>query len=77
MEPDLVAVQPDRLVPAAELPLVQPGDLLAVLDTGAHGMVMASDYNTQPRPPEIVVEGGQARVARRRETWQDQPVFEE
>lgn len=67
----------DRLAPAAELPLLQPGDLLAVLDTGAYGMVMASNYNNQPRPPEIVVEGGRARVARRRETWQDQLVFEE
>jgi hypothetical protein len=32
---------------------------------------MASNYNGQPRPPEIVVAGGVARVARRRETWED------
>ena len=34
-------------------------------------MTMASNYNTQPRPPEIVVSGGVAAVARPRETWDD------
>jgi diaminopimelate decarboxylase len=34
-------------------------------------MTMASNYNGQPRPPELVVSGGVARVARRRETWED------
>jgi diaminopimelate decarboxylase len=55
----------------ADLPDLGPGDLLAFLDTGAYGMTMASNYNGQPRPPEIVVAGGVARVARRRETWED------
>jgi hypothetical protein len=36
------------------------GDLVAVLDTGAYGMVMASDYNGQPRPAEVVVAGSEA-----------------
>ncbi|MBE1557787.1 diaminopimelate decarboxylase [Nonomuraea africana] len=67
----------DQLAPAADLPDLAPGDLLAVMDTGAYGMVMASNYNNQPRPPEIVVSGGQARVARRRETWQDLLMYEE
>lgn len=55
------------------LPDVQPGDLLAVLDAGAYGMVMASNYNQRPRPPEVVVaEDGQTwHVAHRRETWGD------
>jgi diaminopimelate decarboxylase len=59
------------LATGAELPDLSPGDLLAFLDTGAYGMTMASNYNAQPRPPEIVVAGGVARVARRRETWED------
>jgi diaminopimelate decarboxylase len=61
----------DVLATDADLPDLGPGDLLAFLDTGAYGMTMASTYNGQPRPPEIVVTGGVARVARRRETWED------
>src|SRR5829696_8367614 len=61
----------DVLATGADLPDLGPGDLLAFLDTGAYGMTMASTYNGQPRPPEIVVAGGVARVARRRETWED------
>lgn len=55
----------------AALPPLQPGDRLAVLGVGAYGMVMASNYNARPRPPEIIVDGGQWRVSRRRETWDD------
>ncbi len=61
----------DVLAAAADLPDLEPGDLVAILDAGAYGMTMASNYNTQPRPPEIVVSGGVAAVARRRETWDD------
>jgi diaminopimelate decarboxylase len=55
----------------ADLPDLAPGELLAFLDTGAYGMTMASNYNGQPRPAEMVVSGGAARVARRRETWEE------
>ncbi len=61
----------DVLAAAADLPDLGPGDLVAILDAGAYGMTMASNYNTQPRPPEIVVSGGVAAVARPRETWDD------
>ena len=61
----------DVLAAAASLPDLEPGDLVAILDAGAYGMTMASNYNTQPRPPEIVVSGGAAAVSRRRETWDD------
>jgi diaminopimelate decarboxylase len=61
----------DVLAAAADLPDLEPGDLVAILDAGAYGMTMASNYNTHPRPPEIVVSGGVAAVARRRETWDD------
>jgi diaminopimelate decarboxylase len=66
----------DVLATGVELPDLVPGDLVAILDAGAYGMTMASNYNAQPRPPEIVVEHGAARVARRRETWEDQLAWE-
>lgn len=50
---------------------VQAGDLLAIKSAGAYGFVMSSNYNSRPRPPEIWVSGGRARLARRRETYDD------
>jgi diaminopimelate decarboxylase len=61
----------DVLATSADLPDLAPGELVAFLDAGAYGMTMASNYNGQPRPAEIVVAGGVARVARRRETWEE------
>ena len=49
----------------------ESGDLLAVLDAGAYGMSLSSNYNSRPRPPEVLVENGQARLIRRRETMDD------
>jgi diaminopimelate decarboxylase len=46
---------------------LRPGDLLAVRSAGAYGFVMASNYNTRPRPPELMVDGSHIHVARRRE----------
>jgi len=54
-----------------ELPVVNEGDLLAILDTGAYGMVLASNYNTRPRPAEVLVAGKSAKIIRRRETLTD------
>jgi diaminopimelate decarboxylase len=51
-----------------ELPEVEEGELLALLDAGAYGMALASNYNTRPRAAEVLVEGKAARVIRRRET---------
>ncbi|HUL49445.1 MAG TPA: diaminopimelate decarboxylase [Gemmatimonadales bacterium] len=53
------------------LPVVQPGEYLAVLGTGAYGFVMSSTYNARPRPPEILVDGERYYVARQRETLED------
>jgi len=47
------------------------GDILAVLVTGAYNYSMASNYNRIPRPPVILVKDGNARVAVRRETYDD------
>jgi diaminopimelate decarboxylase len=66
----------DVLAVAADLPDLAPGDLVAIMDAGAYGMTMASNYNSQPRPAEIVVSGGGARVARRRETWEELLAWE-
>ena len=53
------------------LPGFEAGDALAVLGAGAYGFVMASNYNSRPRPPEIIVDGGKWWVARERETVAD------
>jgi diaminopimelate decarboxylase len=53
------------------LPTVKEGDLLAILDAGAYGMALASNYNTRPRPAEILVSGKSAKVIRRREKVAD------
>lgn len=66
----------DVLADGVPLPPLAPGDLLAVLDAGAYGMTMASNYNGHPRPAEVVVTGGVATVARRRETWSDELAWE-
>ncbi|HEY7634546.1 MAG TPA: diaminopimelate decarboxylase [Gemmatimonadales bacterium] len=53
------------------LPGVTPGEWLAVLGAGAYGFVMASNYNTRPRPAEVLVDGDRWWVARAREQIQD------
>ena len=50
---------------------VKPGDLVALLDAGAYGMTQASNYNSRPRPAEVLIEGTKATLARRRETMRD------
>lgn len=53
------------------LPSLREGDVLAIFCAGAYGMSQASQYNSRPRPAEILVEGNNARVIRRRETYND------
>ncbi len=59
----------DFLARDRELPLPRPGELLAVMSAGAYGFVMASNYNSRPRPPEVLVNGRDFYVVRRRETY--------
>jgi diaminopimelate decarboxylase len=54
-----------------ELPPVAPGDLLAILDTGAYGMSLSSNYNTRGRAAEVLVDGKKVRLVRRRESFED------
>ncbi len=61
----------DFLAKDREVPNAQPGDLLSVMSAGAYGFTMASNYNSRPRPPEILVNGDRFEVVRRRETYED------
>ena len=51
-----------------DLPAAAVGDLLVLHDTGAYGASMSSNYNTRPLIAEVLVEGGAARLIRRRQT---------
>jgi diaminopimelate decarboxylase len=61
----------DFLAKDRPIPPVQRGDLVAVFTTGAYGFTMSSNYNGRPRAPEVLVDGSQFRVIRRRETYED------
>lgn len=61
----------DFLALDRSMPNVLPGDYLAVLTAGAYGFVMASNYNSRPRPAEVLVEGNTFRIVRKRETFAD------
>lgn len=61
----------DFLARDREVAGAQPGECLAVHTAGAYGFVLASNYNSRPRPPEVLVEGGAWRVIRARETYED------
>jgi diaminopimelate decarboxylase len=54
-----------------KMPEVKAGELVALLDAGAYGMSLASNYNSRARAAEVMVEGGKARLVRRRETLED------
>lgn len=54
-----------------ELPVINEGELLAILDAGAYGMVLASNYNTRPKPAEVLIDGKSVKIIRRRETTDD------
>jgi len=66
----------DVLIEAAELPHPRPGDLLAVPATGAYTLALGSTYNGVPRPAVVLVEDGEARLIRRRETVEELLRFE-
>jgi len=61
----------DFLAKDRVLPPMARGDLLAIFAAGAYGFVMSSQYNSRPRAAEVLVEGDQARLIRRRETYDD------
>lgn len=61
----------DLFTHGREIPRFQEGDLVAVLAAGAYGFSMSTEYNSRPRPAEVLVQGGKARLIRKRETMED------
>ncbi len=54
-----------------EIARPERGDLLAVMSAGAYGFTMASNYNSHPKPPEVLVDGDRYDVVRKRESFED------
>ena len=67
----------DFLARGRQLPPLKRGDLVAVFSAGAYGFVMASHYNSRPNAAEVLVNGGDFKVIRRRETYADLIAAEE
>lgn len=61
----------DFLARDRELPEIVQGERLALFSAGAYGFTMASNYNSRPRACELIVDGDQVKVARKRETYED------
>jgi diaminopimelate decarboxylase len=61
----------DFLARERMLPALQRGNLLCVYTSGAYGMSMSSQYNSMPRAAEVLVDGNQATLIRRRENYDD------
>lgn len=64
----------DLIQENTKLQKVQPGDILAVLSTGAYNYSMASNYNRIPKPPVVMIKEGEARIVVKRETYEDVAV---
>ena len=56
---------------------IEEGSVIAIHDVGAYGNTMASNYNTRLRPPEIMVDGSDVQIIKRRETFGDLISFED
>jgi diaminopimelate decarboxylase len=61
----------DVLADNRKMVLPEPGDWLAVMSAGAYGMSMASNYNSRPRPAEVLVKGNRFQIIRARESYAD------
>lgn len=61
----------DYLAKDRNLPLLKRGDVLAIYTSGAYGMVMSSNYNALQRPAEVMVDGENVFLIRKRETYED------
>lgn len=61
----------DFIAKDRDLPRLERGDLIAVMSAGAYGFTMASNYNSRPKPPEVLVDGSCAYVVVRRQTYED------
>ena len=61
----------DAFAVQRELPALKRGDLVGIMTVGAYGYSIASNYNSRPKPAEILVDKGSSRVIRERETYED------
>lgn len=61
----------DIIIKDAKMPKINPGDILAVMSTGAYNYSMASNYNRIPKPAVVFVKDGKAKLAVKRETYED------
>jgi diaminopimelate decarboxylase len=67
----------DRFAQGASLPAMAEGDLIALMTAGAYGSSMSSTYNTRPLIPEVLVNGGQFAVVRRRPSFTEMTALEQ
>ncbi|MEL6322855.1 MAG: diaminopimelate decarboxylase [Pseudomonadota bacterium] len=67
----------DKFAATRELPVVQSGDRIAFLSAGAYGAVLSSQYNARPLVPEVLVNGSQYAIIRRRPTFEEMTGLEE
>ncbi len=67
----------DILIKDISLPVLQPGDIIAVPASGAYCLSMASNYNASVRPPILLLKGGKARVIRRRQSVEELMLWDE
>ena len=61
----------DYLAKDREMPEFSRDNLVAVMSSGAYGFTMASNYNSRPRPPELLVKGKDSYLIRARESYED------
>ncbi len=61
----------DVLASGRALPEMAAGELVSVFSAGAYGFTMASNYNTRPRPAEVLVDGSETKLVRKRESYED------
>lgn len=68
---DIFTQKEGGYVDSRRLPMARVGDFLLLENAGAYGFVMASNYNSKTRPAEVMIEDGEAKLIRRRETFED------
>jgi diaminopimelate decarboxylase len=74
---DVFTQREGGIVAPIELPECEPGDWVVIHDAGAYGAAMASNYNSRPLAPEILLDGGTPRLIRRRQTIDELLALEE
>ena len=73
---DVFTQQADSVLEPVWLPAPNVGDLLVIHDAGAYGASMSSQYNSRPLAPEILIDGDDVRVIRRRQTIEELLLLE-